>query len=94
METGDSPKDPDSAASEEAIVAGQHVKNHGINHLMIMAPSGLGQDVDAHRECFADGVELTDLHVAVYDAHTAGDFERSSELTIFASVFTLSQFVV
>jgi 4-hydroxy-tetrahydrodipicolinate synthase len=157
-----------ASTSEEAIVAGQHAKDHGINHLMIMAPSELGQDVDAHREFFAritteltdvevilqnapppigaglnadaiaslveanpaitytkeetlpsgpvitvlrakeipqlkgvlggggaryiidelnrgalgalPAVELTDLHVAIYEAHTAGDFERAREL--------------
>ena len=157
-----------ASTSEEAIVAGQHAKDHGINHLMIMAPSDLGQDVDAHREFFAritaeltdvevilqnapspigaglnadaiaslveanpaitytkeetlpsgpvitvlrakeilqlkgvlggggaryiidelnrgalgalPAVELTDLHVAIYEAHTAGDFERAREL--------------
>ena len=157
-----------ASTSEEAIVAGQHAKDHGINYLMIMAPSGLGQDVDAHREFFAritteltdvevilqnapppigaglnadavaslveanpaitytkeetlpsgpvitvlrakeipqlkgvlggggaryiidelnrgalgalPAVELTDLHVAIYEAHTAGDFERAREL--------------
>lgn len=157
-----------AATSEEAIVAGQYAKDHGIAHLMIMAPSGLGQDVDAHREFFAritaqladveiilqnapspigaglkadaiaslveanpaitytkeetlpsgpvitellakeipqlngvlggggaryiidelnrgalgalPAVELTDLHVAIYEAHTAGDFERAREL--------------
>jgi 4-hydroxy-tetrahydrodipicolinate synthase len=157
-----------ASTSEEAIVAGQHAKDHGINHLMIMAPSELAQDVDAHREFFAritaeltdvevilqnapspigaglnadaiaslveanpaitytkeetlpsgpvitalrakeilqlkgvlggggaryiidelnrgalgalPAVELTDLHVAIYEAHTAGDFERAREL--------------
>ena len=157
-----------ASTSEEAIVAGQHAKDHGINHLMIMAPSELGRDVDAHREFFAritaelpdvevilqnapspigaglnadaiaslveanpaitytkeetlpsgplitvlrareipqlkgvlggggaryiidelnrgalgalPAVELTDLHVAIYEAHTAGDFERAREL--------------
>ena len=157
-----------AATSEEAIVAGQYAKDHGIAHLMIMAPSGLGQDVDAHREFFAritaqladveiilqnapppigaglkadaiaslvesnpaitytkeetlpsgpvitellakeipqlngvlggggaryiidelnrgalgalPAVELTDLHVAIYEAHTAGDFDRAREL--------------
>jgi 4-hydroxy-tetrahydrodipicolinate synthase len=157
-----------ASTSEEAIVAGQHAKDHGINHLMIMAPSELAQDVDAHREFFAritaeltdvevilqnapspigaglnadaiaslveanpaitytkeetlpsgpvitalrareipqlkgvlggggaryiidelnrgalgalPAVELTDLHVAIYDAHTTGDFERAREL--------------
>ena len=157
-----------ASTSEEAIVAGQHAKDHGINHLMIMTPSELAQDVDAHREFFAritaeltdvevilqnapspigaglnadaiaslveanpaitytkeetlpsgpvitvlrakeipqlkgvlggggaryiidelnrgalgalPAVELTDLHVAIYEAHTAGDFERAREL--------------
>ena len=157
-----------ASTSEEAIVAGQHAKDHGINHLMIMAPSELGRDVGAHREFFAritaeltdvevilqnapppigaglnadaiaslveanpaitytkeetlpsgpvitalrakeilqlkgvlggggaryiidelnrgalgalPAVELTDLHVAIYEAHTAGDFERAREL--------------
>ena len=157
-----------ASTSEEAIVVGQHAKDHGINHLMIMAPSELAQDVDAHREFFAritaeltdvevilqnapspigaglnadaiaslveanpaitytkeetlpsgpvitalrakeipqlkgvlggggaryiidelnrgalgalPAVELTDLHVAIYEAHTAGDFERAREL--------------
>ena len=157
-----------ASTSEEAIVAGQHAKDHGINHLMIMAPSELAQDVDAHREFFAritaeltdvevilqnapspigaglnadaiaslveanpaitytkeetlpsgpvitalrakeipqlkgvlggggaryiidelnrgalgalPAIELTDLHVAIYEAHTAGDFERAREL--------------
>ena len=157
-----------AATSEEAIVAGQYAKDHGIAHLMIMAPSGLGQDVDAHRDFFAritaqladveiilqnapspigaglkadaiaslveanpaitytkeetlpsgpvitellakeipqlngvlggggaryiidelnrgalgalPAVELTDLHVAIYEAHAAGDFDRAREL--------------
>jgi dihydrodipicolinate synthase/N-acetylneuraminate lyase len=157
-----------AATSEEAIVAGQYAKDHGIAHLMIMAPSGLGQDVDAHRDFFAritaqladveiilqnapspigaglkadaiaslveanpaitytkeetlpsgpvitellakdipqlngvlggggaryiidelnrgalgalPAVELTDLHVAIYEAHTTGDFDRAREL--------------
>jgi 4-hydroxy-tetrahydrodipicolinate synthase len=157
-----------AATSAEAIDAGQHAKDHGIKHLMIMAPAGLGQDVNAHREFFSHitselsdvevilqnapspigaglnanaitslveanpaitytkeetlpsgpmitglltqeipqlkgvlggggaryiidelnrgvlgalpAVELTDLHVAIYEAHTTGDFERAREL--------------
>mgnify|MGYP001250664096 CR=1 FL=1 len=58
-----------ASTSEEAIVAGQHAKDHGINHLMIMAPSGLGQDVDAHREFFARvTTELTDVEVILQNA--------------------------
>ena len=58
-----------ASTSEEAIVAGQHAKDHGINHLMIMAPSELGQDVDAHREFFARiTTELTDVEVILQNA--------------------------
>lgn len=58
-----------ASTSEEAIVAGQHAKDHGINHLMILAPSELGQDVDAHREFFARiTAELTDVEVILQNA--------------------------
>ena len=58
-----------ASTSEEASVAGQHAKDHGINHLMIMAPSELGQDVDAHREFFARiTAELTDVEVILQNA--------------------------
>ena len=58
-----------ASTSEEAIVAGQHAKDHGINHLMIMAPSKLGRDVDAHREFFARiTAELTDVEVILQNA--------------------------
>ena len=58
-----------ASTSEEAIVAGQHAKDHGINHLMIMAPSELGQDVDAHRAFFARiTAELTDVEVILQNA--------------------------
>ena len=58
-----------ASTSEEAIVAGQHAKDHGINHLMIMAPSELGRDVDAHREFFARiTAELTDVEVILQNA--------------------------
>ena len=57
------------APSDEAIDAGQHAKDHGINHLMIIAPSGLGQDADAHREFFARiTAELTDVEVILQNA--------------------------
>ena len=58
-----------AATSDEAIDAGQHAKDHGINHLMIMAPAGLGQDVNAHREFFARITsELTDVEVILQNA--------------------------
>lgn len=157
-----------ASTPEEVIVAGRQAKDHGIDHLMIMAPSGLGQDLEAHCSFFAQvtselshaqvilqnapspigaglkadailaivesnpsitytkeetlpsgpiitallgtdiphlkgvlggggaryiidelnrgavgalpAVELTDLHVAIYDAHTSGDHQRAREL--------------
>lgn len=60
-----------ASTSEEAIVAGRHAKDHGIRHLMIMAPTGLGQDVDAHREFFARiTAELTDVEIILQNAPT------------------------
>jgi len=38
---------------EEVIVAGQQAAASGINHLMIMAPGGLGKDLDAHQSFFS-----------------------------------------
>ncbi|MGB0581617.1 MAG: dihydrodipicolinate synthase family protein [Limisphaerales bacterium] len=38
--------------SEEVIVAGWQALNSGINHLMVMAPRGFGQDLDAHQRFF------------------------------------------
>lgn len=40
--------------SEEVVAAGRQALDNGIDHLMIMAPSGLGKDLDAHRKFFAD----------------------------------------
>ncbi|MDP7020265.1 MAG: dihydrodipicolinate synthase family protein, partial [Pirellulaceae bacterium] len=58
-----------AATSEEAIVAGRQAKDHGIRHLMIMAPSRLGQDVEAHREFFGRiTAELTDVEVILQNA--------------------------
>ena len=60
-----------AATSEEAVVAGQQALDRGITHLMIMAPSGLGQDVNAHREFFARiTAELTDVEVILQNAPT------------------------
>ncbi|MDA7921951.1 dihydrodipicolinate synthase family protein [Verrucomicrobiales bacterium] len=39
---------------EEVIVAGQQAAASGINHLMIMAPGGLGQDLEAHQSFFEE----------------------------------------
>ncbi len=40
--------------SEEVITVGQNAIDHGIEHLMIMAPNRLGDDVSAHQAFFAD----------------------------------------
>lgn len=42
-----------AATSEEVIVAGKQAQQHGVNHLMVLAPSGLGQDLDAHHGFFS-----------------------------------------
>ncbi len=58
-----------AATSEEAIIAGQDAKDHGIDHLMIMAPVGLGQDVDAHRGFFARiTAQLADVKIILQNA--------------------------
>jgi 4-hydroxy-tetrahydrodipicolinate synthase len=58
-----------AATIEEVIVAGEHAKPHGIDHLMIMAPAGLGQDLGAHREFFARiTAELTGVQVILQNA--------------------------
>lgn len=38
--------------SSDVIIAGQQARKHGIDHLMIMAPASLKQDLSAHREYF------------------------------------------
>ena len=38
----------------EVIAAGKQAMDHGIDHLMIMAPSGRGQDPDAQRNFFGE----------------------------------------
>ena len=43
-----------AATAVEVIVAGQQAAASGIHHLMIMAPNGLGKDLDAHRAFFAE----------------------------------------
>ena len=48
----------------EVIAAGSVALEHGIRHLMIMAPVGLGSDVAAHRAFFrqiADGLPGTEI---------------------------------
>lgn len=39
--------------ADAVVVAGQQARDHGINHLMVMAPNGLGQALRAHQQFFA-----------------------------------------
>ena len=39
-------------SADEVITAGAAARMHGIEHLMVMAPHGLGQDIEKHREFF------------------------------------------
>lgn len=43
-----------AATAAEVIAAGRIAMRHGIRHLMIMAPQGLGNDRAAHRAFFSD----------------------------------------
>ena len=43
-----------ASSAEEVIAAGIAARAHGIEHLMIMAPQGLGHDVEKHRAFFAE----------------------------------------
>ncbi|MDF1816751.1 MAG: dihydrodipicolinate synthase family protein [Verrucomicrobiales bacterium] len=50
--------------AQEVIAAGQQAAQYGIHHLMIMAPKGLGKDLELHRNFFREiaaalpGVEI------------------------------------
>ena len=57
--------------ASEVIVAGQQAGANGINHLMVMAPNGLAQDLEAHREFFATITEaLPDAEIVLQNAPT------------------------
>ncbi len=54
---------------EEVIVAGQQAAASGINHLMIMAPGGLGKDLDAHQSFFEEvSAGLPDAEIILQNA--------------------------
>ena len=42
-----------ASSADEVITAGAAARVHGIEHLMVMAPHGLGHDIEKHREFFA-----------------------------------------
>jgi 4-hydroxy-tetrahydrodipicolinate synthase len=57
--------------AEEVIVAGQQAAEHGIHHLMVMAPKGLEQDLDAHRSFFEKVTSaLPDAEIILQNAPT------------------------
>ena len=43
-----------AATVDEAVAAGLQARKHGIHHLMIMAPNGIGSDIGSHCSFFAD----------------------------------------
>ena len=58
-----------AATSDQSIVAGQQALQHGIHHLMIMAPASLGQDLAAHQQFFAEiAAELPDVKIILQNA--------------------------
>jgi 4-hydroxy-tetrahydrodipicolinate synthase len=58
-----------ASTSAAAIVAGQQAAEQGIDHLMIMAPSGLGRDMPAQHDFFATiSRELTDVQIILQNA--------------------------
>lgn len=60
-----------AATAEEVIVAGQQAAANGIHHLMIMAPQGLGKDLDTHRLFFAEIAKgLPDAEIILQNAPT------------------------
>lgn len=58
-----------AATSAAAIVAGQQAAEQGIDHLMIMAPAGLGQDLAAQHEFYASiSAELGNVQIILQNA--------------------------
>ncbi|MGI9474710.1 MAG: dihydrodipicolinate synthase family protein [Rubripirellula sp.] len=58
-----------AASAEEVIVAGQQAAENGIHHLMIMAPHGLGKDLDEHLRFFSRIAEsLPDAEIILQNA--------------------------
>lgn len=55
--------------AQESIVAGRQAAENGINILMIMAPNGLGSDLEAHREFYATiSAALPDAEIMLQNA--------------------------
>lgn len=58
-----------AATAEEVIVAGQQAEANGIHHLMIMAPAGLGDDLEAHQRFFSEiSTALPDAEIILQNA--------------------------
>lgn len=56
-------------SSKEVIAAGRQAAECGIRILMVMAPSGLGSDLDAHRQFFAEiGEALPEAEIMLQNA--------------------------
>jgi 4-hydroxy-tetrahydrodipicolinate synthase len=58
-----------STNSAEAVALGTAARSLGIRHLMIMAPAGLGDDVEAHKQFFLDiANKLPDIEIVLQNA--------------------------
>lgn len=58
-----------AASAADVIAAGQIAMRHGIRHLMIMAPQGLGTDLAAQQRFFADiAAGLPDAEIILQNA--------------------------
>ena len=58
-----------AASANDVISAGNQALEHGIDHLMIMAPSHLGNDIEAHTAFFAEiTARLTNAQIILQNA--------------------------
>jgi 4-hydroxy-tetrahydrodipicolinate synthase len=58
-----------AATAEEVIAAGEQAIANGIHHLMVMAPAGIGQDLDAQKRFFSQIAEaLPDARLILQNA--------------------------
>lgn len=75
--------------AEEAILAGQRASANGIRTLMIMAPSGLGQDLDAQKQFFQQIAEaLPEVEIMLQNAPSpiGAGLDASSILELIADL--------
>ena len=60
-----------AATTDEVVAAGRLAMEHGIGHVMILAPTALGADLDAHRERLTKvAAELDGLGIMLQNAPT------------------------